>query len=165
MCNCNFPLRGVAGLALASVMFCAWAQTPLMTKATCVTVGVSAMEPLGDRAGHALQVGQFTCRIEGGPMDGGVSTGSNIYEYDGAGAVLLTGNGVARKAGATAAFQVTGGTVTLTMKDGKVVGFNSSGKGIIKLATGGAAELTGKTYSFAVHPIGNGQFVIESTYD
>lgn len=98
-------------------------------------------------------------------MDGGVMTSTNIYEWDGAKAVVLTGGGVSRKPGATAVHEVTEATITLVMTDGKVTGFTSAGKGVIKLATGSAASMNGKTYSYTARPTSPVEFVIESTFD
>ena len=58
----------------------AFAQTPPPYRLNCQAVGIGPPENLGDRPGHAVSVGQYTCRVEGGLMDGAVATGSNIYE-------------------------------------------------------------------------------------
>lgn len=156
---------GVVVVALATAAASALAQTPITGKAYCVSVGMSPMEPIGDRAGHALQVATYSCRSEGGPMDGGVMTGSNIYEWDGGKAVLLSATGVGRKPGSILSFLATEGTTTLIMTEGKVTGFTGLGKGIVKFASGSAAVLNGKTYSYTARPISPVQFVIETTYD
>jgi hypothetical protein len=98
-------------------------------------------------------------------MDGGVMTGSNIYEWDGGKAVLLSATGVGRKPGSILSFLATEGTTTLIMTEGKVTGFTGLGKGIVKFASGSAAVLNGKTYSYTARPISPVQFVIETTYD
>lgn len=158
-------ILGATAVALATVAFGAMAQTPVLQKAYCVYVGASPMEPVGDRPGHALQVANYSCRTEGGPMDGGVMTGTNITEWDAGKAVILSGAGVGRKPGAMATFQVTEGSMAVVMTDGKVSGFNSSGKGVMKHASGTAAALMGKTYSYTVRVLTPGQFTIETTYD
>ena len=66
---------GVVVVALATAAASALAQAPIAGKAYCVSVGMSPMEPIGDCAGHALQVATYSCRTEGGPMDGGVLSG------------------------------------------------------------------------------------------
>jgi hypothetical protein len=156
---------GVVAVALATVAGSALAQTPITGKAYCVIVGMSPMEPIGDRAGHALQVSTYSCRSEGGPMEGGVMTGTNIYEWDAGKAVILSGAGVGRKPGSMLSFQATEGTTALIMTDGKVTGVTASGKGVVKLASGSAAMLNGKTYSYTSRTISPVQFVIETTYD
>lgn len=92
-------------------------------------------------------------------------TGNNIYEWDGGKAVVLSGDGVGRKPGSITSFKVNEGTTALVMTDAKVTGFTGSGKGVVSLATGGAAALKGKTYSYTVRSISPVQFVIETTYD
>lgn len=156
---------GVAAVALAAAVGSALAQTPITHKAVCVFVGLGAMEPIGDRAGHALRVSPYSCLVEGGPMDGAVMTGTNIYEWDGAKAVVLSGDGVGRKPGSITSFKVIEGATTLTMTDGKVTGFTGSGKGVVNLASGSAAVLKGKTYSYTARSISPVQFVIETTFD
>lgn len=156
---------GAAAVALASMTFGALAQAPLTQKAVCVFVGVGATEPIGDRAGHTLRVSPYSCLIESGPMEGAAMTGSNTYEWDGGKAVLLSGDGVGRKPGSITSFKVIEGTTALVMSDGKVAGFAASGKGVVNLASGSAAALKGKTYSYTARSIGPVQFVIETTYD
>ena len=94
-------------------------------------------------------------------MSGAVLTGTNIWEWNGPNAVLLSGNGVIRKPGGTVAYQNTGGSLALTMTDGKVTGFTASGKGDEKLATGSLAALAGKPYTWTVKPAGPGQYTVE----
>lgn len=161
----GFAKNILGAAALATAAFSAMAQTPLMQKAYCVYVGANPMEPVGDRPGHALQVLNYSCRTEGGPMDGGVMTGTNITEWDAGKAVILSGSGVGRKPGAMASFQVIEGSTTLTMADGKVTGMTSTGRGVMKHASGTASVLNGKTYSHVVRLLGPSQFVIETTYD
>lgn len=158
-------ILGAAALALVTATFSAMAQAPLTQKAVCVFVGVGAMEPIGDRAGHGLRVSPYSCLVENGPMEGAVMTGSNIYEWDGPKAVVLSGDGVGRKPGSITSFKVTEGATALTMTDGKVTGFAGSGKGVVNLASGSAAALKGKTYSYTARSISPVQFVIETTYD
>jgi len=156
---------GAVAVALASVSFGALAQAPLTQKAVCVFVGAGAPEPIGDRAGHALRVSPYSCLVESGPMEGAVMTGANIFEWDGGKAVILSGDGVGRKPGSITSFKVAEGSTALVMTDGKVTGFIGSGKGVVNLASGSAAALKGKTYSYTVRSISPVQFVIETTYD
>lgn len=161
----RFAKNILGAAALATMAFSAMAQAPLLQKAYCVHVGMNPMEPVGDRQGHALQVLNYSCRTEGGPMDGGVMTGTNITEWDAGKGVVLSGAGVGRKAGALASFQVIDGLTVLTMADGKVTGMTSSGRGVMKHASGAASSLNGKTYSYVVRVLTPSQFVIETTYD
>ena len=98
-------------------------------------------------------------------MEGAVMTGTNIFEWDGAKAVVLSGGGVVRKPGSLLSFKVIEGSVALTMTDGKVTGYAASGRGVANLAAGVNAALHGKTYSYTARPLTPGQFVIETTYD
>jgi hypothetical protein len=147
----------------ASVVMCAsaFAQSGSTARLLCHSIGNSPAEPLGDRDGHAVAVGQFTCRTEGGSLDGGLLTGVTIWEYDKTNAVSLSGNGLTRKPGAYAAYEQTEGKLALTLSDGKVTGFTGMGRGRYTLATGAAAALTGKSYSFTFRSTGPGQFVVD----
>ena len=151
----------VAVLVLSMLGARSMAQTPITYTGLCQTIGTSPQEPLGDREGHAVSVSSFTCRVEGGPLDGGVLTGTTIYEWDKTAAVGLSGNGVVRKAGSTAVYQLGEFKNSLTMADGKVTGFLASGQGTYKMATGSAASLAGKTFSYVARPNGSSQFVID----
>ncbi len=153
-----------AALALGSAG--ADAQSGSTVKLHCFSVGNGAPpEALGDREGHALSVGQVTCRVEGGPVDGGIFTGSTIAEWDKGSAVVLSASGVTRKPGAVLASQTTEGKQSLVMTDGKVTGMTGSGRGRYTLATGSAASLAGKTFSYTFNTTGPGQFLVEVKYD
>ena len=91
---------------------------------TCQDIGGDApLEPLGDREGHAISISQFSCRVDSGPMSGGVMTGTGIWEWNGPNAVLVSQHGAIRKPEGTAVFVDTRGTLGLTMADGKVTGW------------------------------------------
>jgi hypothetical protein len=128
---------------------------------TCQDVGTDPPEALGDREGHSISINVASCHSETEPMSGAVLTGTTIWEWNGPNAVLLSSNGVIRKPGATVVYQNTGGSLALTMTDGKVTGFTASGKGDEKLATGSLAVLAGKPYTWTANPAGPGQFTLE----
>ena len=128
---------------------------------TCLDVGTAPTEALGDREGHSISISVASCHSESEPMSGAVLTGTNIWEWNGPNAVLLSSNGVIRKPGATAVYQNNEGTLALTMADGKVTGWTASGKGVEKLATGSLAALAGKPYTWTGKPTGPGQFTVE----
>ena len=153
----------VAGIALTCSS--ALAQSGSMARLYCNAVGGSSPEPLGDRDGHSISVGDIACRVEGGPGDGGVVTGTTIYEWDKTNAVLLSGLGITRKPGATSAYQHTEGNAKLIISDGKPVGLSGSGRGRYTLGTGAATALNGKTYSYTFKTLGPGQFVVDVTND
>ena len=128
---------------------------------TCQDVGTDPPEALGDREGHSISINVASSHSESEPMSGAVLTGTTIWEWNGPNAVLLSSNGVIRKPGATVVYQNTGGSLALTMTEGKVTGFTASGKGDEKLATGSLAMLAGKPYTWTTKPAGPGQFTLE----
>jgi hypothetical protein len=128
---------------------------------TCQDVGVGAPEPLGDREGHSISIYRGSCRVEGA-YAGGVSTDEGIWEWDGPKAVELSGSGIVRKPGSTLAWRETEGKITLTMTDGKVTGWTSSGRGVNTLATGDWAKLAGKGYTWTAKPTGPSQYTVEA---
>lgn len=130
-------------------------------KGNCQNIGMTAMEPVGDRAGHNLSVSQYTCRIEGGPLDGSVMTGSSSWEWDGPNGIGRAGAGVYRKAGTVVVYDHSDAQITLNMVDGKPAGFVSTGHGHYTMGTGSAAALQGRAYSFVARSSGFNQFVLE----
>jgi hypothetical protein len=153
----------IAASALVSVG--AAAQSGTTAKLYCHTVGNGAPEALGDREGHAISAGQFTCRVEGGPGDGGVLTGISINEWDKGNSVVLSASGVTRKPGAVIAYQQIEGKASMAMADGKVTGMTGAGRGRYVLATGTAAAYAGRTYSYTFSMTGPGQFVVDVKHD
>lgn len=139
------------------------AQASAGSRGLCNAVGSTHMEPLRDREGHNLSVQTFVCRVEGGPLDGAVLTGTNTYEWDKGVAVGLSGSMIARSGAGTyvAVFRDFG--VTLTMADGRVTGWLAKTTGTYRLATGAATALNGKTFSTVAKPTGSGQFLLEIT--
>lgn len=151
---------------LAAVPVSVLAQTSNVIKMHCTAVANSPPEALGDRPGHSIAIGEFTCIEEGGALDGGVMWGTQIYEWDGANGVGKAGFGVTRGRGGKVIYVNTEMKNTLTMTDGKVTGFVATGRGHWPVATGTAASYAGKTYSYVAKPgPGPGRFVIETTID
>src|SRR6516162_163549 len=108
------------GTAIAFAAFApnAVAQDNTIT-GTCQAVGANgAPEPLGDRDGHGISVGQISCHIDSGPLKDGIATGTYIWEWDGPNATLVSEHGVIRKPGATVVYVETQGKLALTMADG-----------------------------------------------
>jgi hypothetical protein len=159
----------LSGVAAASVTFAALAPSAIAQDAastwTCQDVGASQPEPLGDREGHSLFVGDYSCRIDGGPLSGGVVTGSNIWEHDGPKSTRLASQGVIRKPGAVVAFAGGMGSIVFTMTDGKVTGWTASGTGKNVLAAGAWAPLAGKANTWTAKPTGPGQFLVELKFE
>ena len=129
----------------------------------CTYAGASAMEPLGDRPGHAIREVHYVCIGQSGPMQGGTMTANGIYEWSGNQGKLLAANGVMRKPGSVVVFDTTEGSGNLVVVDGRPIGARTTGKGVYRLATGAAAELNGKTFTYSTRPAPNGQFIIEGS--
>jgi hypothetical protein len=157
------------GLAAVVLPFAAFAPSAIaqeVSKFSCQTVGGSnTPEPLGDREGHGITVTTASCRIVGGVLDGSLLTAQEIWEWDGTNAKMLLESGVFRKPGPIATYELTEGKLALTMTDGKVTGFTASGKGRYPTATGTAASVAGKSWTWKSWPSGAGQWAGEATLD
>lgn len=125
----------------------------------CNTVGAAPLEQL-DGEGHAVQVTQYTCRVTGGALDGFVTTATNIWEFHKTSGKLLASSGIMRKPGAMLVFQADG-MQELIMVDGRPGGWESVGTGVYKLATGTAAALAGRRFTFVARPSAAGTFSVE----
>jgi hypothetical protein len=159
-------LSGVAAVAIASAVFAPGAFAQEATSVwTCQDIGAPQPEPIGDREGHSLYVGYYSCRIEGGPLSGAIATGSDIWEADGAKSTRLSSQGVIRKAGATAVWSGGAGKTVFTIAGGKITGWTSSGTGKNLLATGAWSPLSGKTDTWTAKPTGPGQFSVEDKFE
>ena len=55
----------------------------------------------------------------------------------------------------------TEGKLALTMVEGKVTGWTASGRGTYPIATGSAASLAGKSFTWTIKSAGPGQFTME----
>jgi hypothetical protein len=131
----------------------------------CQDVGHFAQEPLGDREGHAIEVAQYSCRVESGQWAGAVSNGTVVWERDGPKATMLSDSGVTRKPGGTVVWKGDEGQITLTMADGKVTGWTASGHGKNVLVTGDwPSKKGGPIYHWTAKSVGpSTQFVVDST--
>lgn len=152
------------GAALSLPHAIAQAQGTATQRSVCQNVGPIVLEPLGEN--RALQVASISCRIEGGPMNGAVMTGEQVYEFQGPNGKMIVGAGVLRMPGNTLVYQNTEAGTALTIVDGKVAGATGSGKGVYKAGYGAiSSQLTGKTYTYSVKTTGLGAFVIEVIND
>jgi hypothetical protein len=131
----------------------------------CSVVGAVSQEPIGDRDGHRLASIQYACFGVDGLLKGAVYTGTSISEWDGSKGTYLSAGGIHRVAGGLAVGQLTEGTGSVVMKDGKPAGSESSGKALFKFASGTLAALSGKTARFETKPTGVGRFSLELTDD
>jgi hypothetical protein len=146
--------------ALTTSVPTAWAQA-ISYRAVCTNHGANWNEPVGDRDGHSLQVGDATCAIQGGPMDGAVATQQVLWEYDKGVGTLLSSHSVARRPGSMAVTVGRSGKLNLQMTDGRVTGWTASGTLSYVSATGSAAGLEKKNANWTSRPTGNRTYVIE----
>jgi hypothetical protein len=146
-------LIGASGFALAETI----------GRYECSFVGAASQEPIGDRTGHSLSSNQFSCFGLDGLLKGAVYTGSSIGEWEGPQGTLFYTGGIHRAPGGLAVTQLTEGTGSVIMKDGKAAGFENSGKAVFKFASGTLAALSGKTVKFAAKSTGVARFNIELT--
>lgn len=129
----------------------------------CAVVGFPSPEPIGDRPDHNLLTIEYSCVGIDGLLKGAVYTATNTVEWDGAKGTFLIGSGVHPIPGGRAVMQMIEGTASTVMKDGKLVGSETSGKGIIKFASGPFAALSGKTIKFVTEPVNPIRFTVEFT--
>jgi hypothetical protein len=158
----------LSGAAAATIAFAAFAPIAVAQEApkwTCQSVGGGQPEPLGDREGHSLSVLQSSCRIDGGPLSGGVVTSTDIWENDGPKAVRLSTSGVIRKPGSVAVYSGGTGEFSLIVTDGKVTGWTASGTGKFVLGTGDWAPLAGKSDTWTAKSGPPGQFYVEQKFE
>ena len=161
----HFPIA-IAAIAAAGVMTLASVQTAKEQDNTdvyaCQYIGPVTPEPLGDSEGHVLRITNASCLVTAGPLSGGVSTVTAIWEGDKTGGTLLAGEAVTRKPGGMAVNTLTDGKLEFVINDGKVVGVVSSGHGRYVMAVGSAAPVAGKAFVYNTKTTGPGQYSIEA---
>lgn len=150
-------------IAIAAVVLAFASGAYAQEQFVCQYVGAPGPEPLAE--GRAVQVNNFSCVVKGGVMDGGVLTGIQAYEFKGPEGKMVIGSGVIRAPGAITMYQTQDASLSIAMKDGKPTGATGQGKGVMKLASGKAAEFAGKTYTYKVKTTGPASFVIDVTWD
>ena len=127
------------------------AQTPPAYRLICQAFSLSTREDLQDRQGHALITSSTSCVVEGGPMNGGVTTISGTSEANGDASTVLVTSAITRKAGSVVMTVGEVGKSTLVRgADGKVTGTTGSGGGRYVIATGEGASLAGRKYTYTV---------------
>jgi hypothetical protein len=146
-------LIGASGFALAETI----------GRYECSVIGTASQEPIGDGNGHFLASLEYSCFGVDGLLKGDVHTASSASEWDGLQGTFLRGGGTHRGPGGLAVTQITEGTGSVVMKDGKPVGTDSSGKGVFKFASGSLKALSGRVFKFASKPTGLGRFELEFT--
>jgi hypothetical protein len=131
--------------AALAALGCAVAQAQV---ASCTTDRQTPPEPLGDRLGHAVQLVSATCTGATGAREGHVTTIQALWEQDLAGSKLVTGDAIVRERGAVMAYHLTEGVQYPVMKDGRAAGWTATGRGIYTIASGIAASLLHRTFSW-----------------
>ena len=153
----------LACLAVGAIATGSLARADTIARYECAVVGLPSPEPIGDRPDHNLLTVEYSCVGVDGLLKGAVYTASNTVEWDGPKGTFLVGTGIHRIPGGRAVMQMTEGTASVVMKDGKPVGNETSGKGIIKFASGTFAALSGKTVKFVTTPVNPIRFTVELT--
>ena len=111
---------------------------------------------------RALVGASLSCRVEGGPMDGGLMAGTTLGEVRGDAYVGFSGSSVTRKPGSLlVSVHNEFGQRTVRDSDGKVKDMQGSGRGRYVLAIGDAAPLSGRNYRYVVRGEGTGVVVVE----
>lgn len=150
------PLRSIlCAAALLSAGAAAFAQHE--ASAACTGAGPEGVEPV-DRTGRLLQVNEYRCVIRGGPFDGAVMTGTNLWEIHRGQTRFLGGHGVIRHPQGAAVYQETEGVLRLAVRDGQVTGWESTGAGIYKMASGRVSPFHGRRYAFHARATGANEF-------
>jgi hypothetical protein len=140
-----------------------FAHADTIVRYECNIIGTASQDPIGDREGHNLVTVQYTCFGVEGLLKGAVSTALSVSEWDGPQGKYLSSIGVHRIAGGLASAQLLEGAGSVIIKDGKPVGSESSGKILIKFASGTLAAISGKTLNYIVKPLGPNRFQLEWT--
>lgn len=127
----------------------------------CTVTGSNNQEPIGDRPDHVLVNFSFACVGVSGVLKGAVYTGNTVSEWEGDKGKYLYVTGIHRAPGSLAVTLIDNGSGMLEMKDGKLAGSSSTGKGVFKYATGVLKPLSGKTFTFASRATAYHRFSLE----
>ncbi|MGY4622591.1 hypothetical protein [Bradyrhizobium sp. USDA 4486] len=147
--------------ALCLISATGFAQAETIGRFECNVLGAVSQDAIGDKDGHLIRSVQYSCLGVEGLLKGALYSGSSTSEWDGAQGTYFTGGGIVRAAGGLAVTQLTQGTGTVMMKDGKPAGVESSGKGVFKFASGTLAALSGKADRWEAKPTGFNRFTLE----
>jgi len=153
----------LVGAALGVIAVSQPVRADVIARYECSTAGFYSQEPIGDRPDHNLVVQDYVCVGVEGLLKGAVYSASNAVEWDGPKAAIVFGGGVHRIPGGRVVTQLIEGSAQAVMKDGKPVGVESSGKGLVKFASGPYAALSGKTVRFVTTTINPIRFTLEFT--
>jgi hypothetical protein len=163
MSNLSKACAIVAAVAFMAAAPSARAEDVARNK--CQPIGQAAFQKLSDHPDHGFDIVTASCRVATGPIDGGVITAQYFWEWNKNVATLIYGGGVVRKGDSLLVYQYTEGTITLVMTDGKVTEIKTGGKGRWPIATGAAASLAGKTFTWASKASPTGEYETVWTAD
>lgn len=127
----------------------------------CNIIGPISLEPIGDRAGHLLRSYDYSCAGVDGIVKGAVFSAYSISEIDGSQVTFHAAGGIHRIGGGLAVSQSLDGTGSTVMQEESAVRAIASGHMIFKLASGKLAGLSGKSFNWAVKPLGYNRFDLE----
>jgi hypothetical protein len=127
----------------------------------CNIVGTISSEPIGDRSEHSLVSYEFSCFGVAGLLKGAVYSATHVSEWEGSQGKFLLMGGIHRLAGGFAVTQMSEGTGSVVVKDGKRLGSTSSGKAFFRFGSGTLAALSGKTINFTTKATGQDRFELE----
>ena len=156
--------NGLLTLLCSAVVLMAvtgYARSETVGRYECNVIGAVAQEAIGN--GHTLSSLQYSCVGVDGVLKGAVVTAVSSSEWDGPKGTYIASMGIHRAPGGFAIGQLTEGTGSVVMKDGKPVGTEASGKTLFKFASGTLASLSGKTVKFSTKLTGPNQFELEFT--
>jgi len=157
--------RTVLGLvcAMAACSACTPACADIRYRCECQVVETTYLEHFG-RQGQRAELSNFTCRIIGGPLNGFVVNGTNLWESAGkARGALLGSMAVAQGASSSVVYQSY--DVKRRLRRGKddAVRWEASSWGLYRTASGSVAFLAGKTFRSIARATGPGTFTIDNT--
>lgn len=155
--SAKIPLLWVA---LAASSTGAHAQDALYA---CRGGGLEPPEAHGDREGHAITSGQFSCRAESGPMAGGVLTGYAVIEWNNETGVMLSGSGIVRKPGVVLVYQNVDYKVLYHKTDGRFSAASGAGRFKYVFADGADPDLAGATFVYVTRAASPEAFWLEAT--
>lgn len=119
----------VAAPTLVFISTCGMAQAETVGRYDCSVVGAATQDPVGDREGHRITSVQYACVGVDGLLKGALYTESSTSEWDGPKGQYMNGIGVVRAPNGIVVTQVTEGTGSVVMKDGKPMASASGANG------------------------------------
>jgi hypothetical protein len=155
-------VAGILGVVAASPVV---GSAETTYRSNCHVTDNIPLEGFG-RDGKAARLSRFSCRIKGGPLDGAIVTGTNIWDMsDQAGGTLLGSIAIAQRKGASVMYEVRDVVRRVKTRDGRIVGWDATSQGVYTAASGSAAPLAGKTFRSVTRFSNPRTYTISSTID